>query len=249
MLEKFWKEVPSQFFTATGTSDGVVTVAATSPFKIKQFVVVLNPSLPSIVGEIKAILSETQIAIGPQGPNPNMRIDFSSYGTSSTISAPEQPRPSIPIQEIDRWTYEEEPTVARRTIPVDEAGNILKFVRSAPGQAKSMAVNVDNLTFTTFNEARVSDSLQGNAQGQAISVGNSPIEAKGGATALATRKGLFIMPIDKNMYMGFSNAVTVVNGMPIFINQMIYIPATAQMSIWLVHNHSGSAEARIWEVG
>ena len=249
MLEKFWKEVPSQFFTTFGTADGIVTIATTASFKIKQFVVVLNPSLPSIAGEIKAILSETQMAIGPQGVGPNMRIDFSSYGANSTISAPEQTRPTIPIQEIERWTYEEEPTVARRIVPVDEAGNILKFVRSVPGQPKSMAVNVDNMTFTTFNEARVSDSLQGNAQGQAILVGNSPIEAKGGASSLATRKGLFIMPIDKNLYMGFSNTVTITNGIPIFINQMIYIPATAQMSIWLVHNNAGTAEARIWEVG
>lgn len=249
MLERYWKEVPSQFFSANGTSDGIVTIASTSPFKIKQFVVILNPSLPSIAGEIKAILSETQMAIGPQTSNPNMRIDLSAYGNNSTISAPEQPRPAVPIQDIERFTYEEEPTVARRTVPVDEAGNILKFVRSAPGQPKSMAVSVDHLTFSSFNEARVTDSFQGNAQGQALSVGPTPVEAKGGATALATRKGVFIMPIDKNMYMGFSNSVTVANGMPIFINQMVYVPATAQMSIWLIHNNAGTAEVRIWEVG
>ena len=249
MLERFWKEIPSQFFTITGSADGVVTLASTSSFKIKQFVVILNPSLPSVAGEIKAILSETQMAIGPQASGPNMRIDLSSHDTNSTISAPEQPRPSVPIQDIERFTYEEEPTVARRTIPVDEAGNILKFVRSAPGQPKSMAVNVDNLTFSTFNEARVTDSFQGNAQGQAITVGASPVEAKGGTSALASRKGLFIMPIDKSVYMGFSDIVSSSNGMPVFINQMVYVPATAQMRIWLINGAAGVAEVRIWEVG
>lgn len=76
----------------------------------------------------------------------------------------------------------------------------------------------------------------------------SPMEAKGGTVALPTRKGVFIMPIDKNLHMGFNNLVTAANGIPIFINQMIYVPATAQMSIWLVSSN-GTAEARVWEVG
>ncbi len=249
MLEKYWKEIPSQLFTNIGTSDGIVTVASTTSFKIRQFVVILNPSLPSAAGEIKAILSETQLAIGPQGTGPNMRIDLSGYGTNSSISAPEQPRPPIATQDIERFTYEEEPVVARRTVPVDDTGNLLKFVRSAPGQPKSMAVSVDHLTFSSFNEARVTDSFQGNSQGQALVVGDTPVEAKGGTTSLAVRKGVFIMPIDKNIYMGFSSTVNSANGMPIFINQMVYVPATAQMSIWLIHSANSLAEVRVWEVG
>ena len=248
MLEKFYKEIPSQSFTANGTTNGVVTVASTISFKLNQLVVILNPSLPSVAGEIKAIFSETQMAVGPQSSNPNMRIDLSAYGTSSTISAPEQQRPAVATQDIERYTYEEAPIVARRTIAVDDTGNVIKFVRSAPGEAKSLGVAVDKLTFTGFNEARVSDSFQGSAQGQALIITTSPMEAKGGATALATRKGIFIMPIDKNLHMGFSSLVTAANGIPIFINQMIYVPATANMPIWLVSSN-GTAEARVWEVG
>lgn len=248
MLEKYWKEVPSQLFVANGTANGIVTLSSTSTFKMQQLVVILNPSLPSIAAEIKAILSETQMAIGPQSTNPNMRIDLSGYGTSSTITAPEQPRPAVAIQDIERYTYEEAPIVARRTVAVDDAGNVLKFVRNAPGEAKSLAVSVDKLSFTSYNEARVSDSLQGSAQGQAMIIDGTALEAKGGAVALATRKGIFIMPIDKNLYMGFSNAVSAANGIPIFINQMVYVPAAANMKIWLISNN-GTAEARVWEVG
>jgi len=249
MLEKFYKEIPSQLFTANGTSNGVVTIASTVSFKLGQLVVILNPSQPSVAGEIKAIFSETQMAIGPQGSNPNMRIDLSTYDISSTISAPEQQRPTIATQDIERFTYEEAPIVARRSIAVDDTGNVLKFFRNAPGEAKSLAVAVDKLSFTSFSEARVSDSLQGSAQGAAVIVGPTPVEAKGGTTTLANRKGVFIMPIDKNLYMGFADTVNATNGIPIFINQMVYIPATASMKIWLMHSNAGTAEARVWEVG
>jgi hypothetical protein len=249
MLEKFYKEIPSQLFTANGTSNGVVTIASTAFFKLGQLIVILNPSLPSAAGEIKAIISDTQMAVGPQGSNPNMRIDLSAYDTASTISAPEQQRPTIATQDIERYTYEEAPIVARRTIPVDDTGNILKFVRSAPGEAKSLAVSVDKLSFNSFSEAKVSDALQGAAQGSSVSVSLTPVEAKGGATTLSNRKGVFITPIDKNVYMGFSNAVSIANGIPIFINQMVYVPATATMKIWLVSAGPGAAEVRVWEVG
>lgn len=248
MLEKYYKEVPSQLFTANGTSNGVVTISSTSSFRLNQLAVILHPSLSSVAGEIKAIFSDTQMAIGPQGSKPNMRIDLSAYDTSSTISAPEQQRPPIATQDIERYTYEEAPVVARRTIPVDDSGNILKFVRNAPGEAKSLAVSVDKLSFTSFSEAKVSDSFQGAAQGQALIINVSPMEAKGGAVRLSNRKGVFIMPIDKNLHMGFANTVTASNGIPIFINQMVYVPATANMQIWLVSS-SGTAEARVWEVG
>jgi hypothetical protein len=251
MLEKYYKEIPSQFFTATGTAGGVVTIFSTVSFKLNQLVVILNPSLPSVAGEIKAIFSDTQMAIGPQSSNPNMRIDLSAYGTTSTISAPEQQRPTIATQDIERYTYEEAPIVARRIIPVDDTGNVLKFVRSAPGEAKSLAVSVDGLTFNQFSEAKVSDALQGTAQGAALQVGAVPVEAKGGATVLLNRKGVFITPTDKNLYMGFANTVSAANGIPIFINQMVYVPASAAMRIWLVNGSGGGgfADVRIWEVG
>lgn len=249
MLEKFWKEIPSQLFTANGTYNGIVTVASTRDYKLNQFIVILNPSLPSVAAEIKAILSDTQMAVGPQSSGPNMRIDLSGYDTSSSISAPEQPRPSVATQDIERFTYEEAPIVARRSVAVDDSGNVLKFVRNAPGEPKSLAVAVDKLTFSTFSEAKVTDSFQGAAQGAALVVGATPVEAKGGANTLANRKGIFIMPIDKNMHMGFSNSVTSSNGIPVFINQMIYIPATSGLKVWLVYSNAGTAEARIWEVG
>jgi hypothetical protein len=250
MLEKYYKEIPSQLFVANGTSTGVVTISSTVSFKLGQLVVILNPSLPSVAGEIKAIFSETQMAIGPQGSNPNVRIDLSSYDTSSTISAPEQQRPTIATQDIERYTYEEAPIVARRTVPVDDTGNILKFVRNAPGEAKSLAVSVDKLTFNSFSEAKVSDALQGTAQGASVQVSATPVEAKGGASTLNNRKGVFITPIDKNVYMGFANTVSSANGIPIFINQMVYVPAAAAMKIWLVNGGTGgAAEVRVWEVG
>jgi hypothetical protein len=249
MLERYWKEVPTQSFVVNGTTNGIVTLSSTSPYKLQQLVVVLSPSLPSIAAEVKAIFSDTQMAIGPQGTNPNMRIDLSSYDTSATISAPEQPRPAVPTQDIERFTYEEAPIVARRVVPVDDSGNVLKFVKNPGSQSKSMGVAVDNLNFTPFSEAKVSDSLQGAAQGQNIIVtGTVATQALGGPSSLVNRKGIFIMPIDVNLYMGFNHTVTSANGIPVFVNQMVYVPAATGMQIWIISS-SGSANARVWEVG
>ena len=56
------------------------------------------------------------------------------------------------------------------------------------------------------------------------------------------------MPMDVNVYMGFNSTVTSANGIPVFVNQMVYVPATSGMQIWIISS-SGTANARVWEVG
>ena len=126
MLEKRLIAVAPQSFTSNGTSDGIITVADASLFKVKQEVILSANTLPNLDQiEVKRVLNATQLAVGPKGSNIDSRSNISTYTTalSATIFANEQKRPSIPFEESTRAVYEEEPTVALRTLAVDKLGN------------------------------------------------------------------------------------------------------------------------------
>lgn len=143
MLEKRLYAVPAQAFTADGTANGVVTIAANacSLFKVKQKVVITATGLPNLELEIKQIDSEDNIQVGPipngkPGVNTSIdaRTDISAYtvAKSAAIRANEQKRPSIDWSEAMRAMYEEEPTVAMRSVLVDECGDKINKLNPLP---------------------------------------------------------------------------------------------------------------------
>jgi hypothetical protein len=145
MLEKRFYAVLPQLFTADGTDEGVITIAggACSLFKVKQKVLIKANTLPTLLLEIKEIDNEDNIQVGPisgtlgvPGGNTGIsaRTDISAYTVllGATISADEQKRPAIDNAEIVRAMYEEEPTVAQRTILVDECGNKVNDTNPLP---------------------------------------------------------------------------------------------------------------------
>lgn len=136
MLEKRFYAVPPQSFTANGTTNGVITVAGNAAhfFKVGMIVFVKATAQPTLTLQVKEIDSETNIQVGPvsgklntPGANTGItaRTDISAYTVvaGANISADEQRRPPIDYAEIMRAVYDEEPTVALRTILVDEVGD------------------------------------------------------------------------------------------------------------------------------
>ena len=145
MLEKRFYAVPPQAFTANGTVSGVITIAANACtlFKVKQKVWLSANTLPIILLEIKEIDSDDNIQVGPipgtlniPGSNTGIsaRTDISAYTVAlgAAIFADEQKRPAIDNIEIVRATYEEEPTVAVRSIMVDPCGNLVSADNPLP---------------------------------------------------------------------------------------------------------------------
>ncbi len=127
-MEKRLKAVPPQAFTALGTQPGEIIINDTRFFKVKQKVVISATALPNLTLEVKRISDDGEtMYVGPEKGNIDARSDLTGYSilTSANIWANEQPRPSVPEQEIERLTYEEEPIVARRVIPVDRYGNTI----------------------------------------------------------------------------------------------------------------------------
>lgn len=124
MFEKRWAAVSPQLFTSNGTPGGVITVIDSSLFKVKQQVNITANTLPNLNLEIKSVPNDVTIIVGPIGANIFTYSDVSAYTTalSGAISANEQKRSSVPVEEINRAVYEEEPTVALRNVLVDKHG-------------------------------------------------------------------------------------------------------------------------------
>jgi len=144
MLEKRFYAVPPQLFTADGTTNGVIAIAANACnlFKVKQKIYISAAGLPDLILEIKEIDNEENIQVGPLSgtftPNGNSgisaRTDISAYTVAlgAAIFADEQKRPSIDSIEIVRATYQEEPTCAVRSVIVDECGNVIDDTNPLP---------------------------------------------------------------------------------------------------------------------
>ena len=132
MFEKRWHSVAPQAFTSDGTTQGQLTVVDASLFKVKQIVTLSASAQTNICLEIKAVDSINDLKVGPIGGSIKSFTDISAYTTiaGAFLFANEQERSSVPEQAVERLTYEEEPTVARRVVVVDKLGN--KFDQDNP---------------------------------------------------------------------------------------------------------------------
>lgn len=125
-LERKWLAVNATPFTADGTSLGVITVADTAGLKVKQLVFIAATGQPLLQLQVKRVLSNTQLIVGP--PNnkidPNQYQDVSAYtmALAATIAAPEQNKNNIPGDDHYSAIYESDPTVADRIVLVDQYG-------------------------------------------------------------------------------------------------------------------------------
>ena len=133
-IEKRWAALAPIAFSADGTLDGVVTLATTARLHTKQKIYIQATAQSTQLLEVKRVLSHTQLVVGPQNQNLDATTDLSAYtvAAGAFLYAQEQPRPSIPLQEIERAVFEEEPVVATRVFPVDEWGNSYDAVNPLP---------------------------------------------------------------------------------------------------------------------
>lgn len=127
MFEKRFKAVAPQLLTSNGTVNGQVTVADASLYKVKSVVSLQNASVGAQQFQVQRITDIHTIFLGPLNSSNivNDRSDVSAWTTAlgSFVFSAEQQRTLVPEEQIERWTYEEEPVVARRVILVDKVGD------------------------------------------------------------------------------------------------------------------------------
>ena len=152
MFEKRWKAVPPQNFTASGTATGKITVTDASLFKAKQKIIVVSNTQPNLNLQVQSVDTATELHVGPIGSSLTTRTDLSLYLVADTanIYANEQPRSSVPEEQVERITYEEEPVVARRVVLVDKLGDKIDEDNPLP-------VNIDDVTFTGDINVKLTD--------------------------------------------------------------------------------------------
>lgn len=81
-----------------------------------------------------------------------------------------------------------------------------------------------------------------------LTVGTSPVLVKVGASALAGRTYVGIRPKANSVYFGFDNSVTTTTGMRIFKDELVILPVSDVLTLYLVANGAGRAVS-IFELG
>jgi len=126
-IERYWETKGPILLSADGGADGSVVISNVCGFKVKQRIVISALSLPDLPLEIKRVVSLTKLIVGPVVTTGKMiaRQDLSAYTVAliSTIRAEEQPKVRVPPNDIIQAVYEQEPTIAIRTIGVDCVGD------------------------------------------------------------------------------------------------------------------------------
>jgi hypothetical protein len=124
-FEKVWQSA-TQSLTANGTINGIITVSDTAGFYKEQMCLLQASSQSNLTVVIIEVLSSSQISVGNStGSGSSLVVDVSAFGpgNAATISAFQQPQPSIKPNDIMQYVYEHAPKVAIRTFSVDSYGN------------------------------------------------------------------------------------------------------------------------------
>lgn len=233
--------IPSTPFTSNGTNTGQLQVADNSDWIVGQIIYLTSNTQENLELKIKRILPDKiTMFVGPKDKNIHVRTDISDFilADNAAIQANEQERPNIPEQEVERITYEEEPTIARRTILVDKWGCRYDDTNPLPVDATVTVGGVDvNLThkddypnigdkndsvrigdgnnelqITNKLEGRVVDTLHCGGLSTIVNIADTPIAIKVGGTAKADRKTIFAKPLAKGLVWGFNSDVEISTG-------------------------------------
>lgn len=151
-FEKFYPIVGPVLFTQVGTVGGIAAVESTKGFKVKMPIILELGGVKNVDYEVKRVLDETHLVLGPRGERIDCVVNLTGFPLGAAIYAvPSRglKRPDIPLNEISRWVYEEEPTVALRTVGVDEFGRKISSRVDSDGNIR-LAVDA---SFTTSDDS------------------------------------------------------------------------------------------------
>lgn len=126
-FERKLSVVPPQAFTADGNAFGLVTVADSCKFRVKQSAYLVNTAGAELAVQVKKVINPTQLIVGriDQKIASWTPLDISTWTVASgaKIGAEEQNKNNIPPDDHYVAVYESDPVVADRVIQVDCNGN------------------------------------------------------------------------------------------------------------------------------
>lgn len=152
-LEGKWDVVPPQSFTSNGTNHGLITVADTSGFKVKQTAYLTKTATNPLPVQVKRVISSTKLVVGSVDNKIAswVPLDISAYTVVSgaAIGAEEQNKNNIPGDDHYRAIYESDPTCADRVIFVDQYGKFYDETNPLPIIFDG-TITVGNVKVTNF---------------------------------------------------------------------------------------------------
>lgn len=162
--ETKWNAVPSQPFTVSGTTLGILEIANAALFRVGMIVQMSSSVVLALNYKINRI-DDTEITVGREGFGINDVVDISTLLTTDTavISALEQNRIPISQNDVLRYVFDEAPTIALRSSLVDADGNRYDANNMLPVDigAASISTTVDLTHLENFpNPGDVADSVQ-----------------------------------------------------------------------------------------
>jgi len=128
-LERKWPDV---IIPTIAVANYVVTVASTKGLHTKQIVDLSLLGQESKQYEIKRVLSETELRLGPVGQPITVYANPTNFN-GGTLAMSEQNRNAMGFEVTWRAVYEEEPAVALRSMLVDYGGCIIDTVTGPDG--------------------------------------------------------------------------------------------------------------------
>jgi hypothetical protein len=248
--------VSPQAFTADGTNLGVVTIADTTGFYIKQKVNLQLTGLPEVLLQVKNVLSDTQLIIGPNNNNlnssPRNTSNLTAYTVvgGATISAPEQDNFPIPGDDHYNTVFMPAPLMADRVVPVDPHGNFYDADNPLPiifdGTISIGTVEVKG-TNGNYIEPNTDGSLNVNLEGlttfqtSQYSVGTSAVQIT--PTPMPNRSSVGLKAITTTstdiIYIGNSAAVTTSTGYPLFNHDSLEMDLEGTDTIYAIGTSAG----------
>lgn len=146
-LERRWRYIPPIQLSQDGGQDGLVVLADTIYFKVKQKIKIQALGEPDLLLEVKRVISPTRLYVGPLDTNINSRKDISAYTVAkiSKISAEEQDKKVPGWEDQHKHSYEQEPILARRVIHVDPYGDFYTVSNPLPVQLSDGAINIGSV--------------------------------------------------------------------------------------------------------
>ena len=123
--ERNYNAVPPILLTSNGSTDGILQVTDTAGFYVQMQATLANNLNNKLTVYIKRVVDSTTLWVGATKGGMDHNVDVSAFttATSSTISAQEQNKQTVPMEAKLLATYENDPIDAWRTIPVDSYGN------------------------------------------------------------------------------------------------------------------------------
>lgn len=238
--ERKWPAYGTASLTVDADNNGRMSVANTFGLYVKMLVSLKSNTAPQIDLEVKEILSQTEIRLGPVGTSINDFSKLSAYlvSDSASISGAAQPMRQIDPKDIENATYAREPIVAKRSIAVDKYGNFYDTNNPLPititsgvelefknDSGNPLPVSVDSLPLPTG--ASTSDNqTNGDQKTQIVDGAGNVISSTGNALDVNIKT-----PITVDVSLSNTNDDVLVYGFDGTSNKKIKVASDGSISI------------------